>query len=153
MPQPVFTPKSALRQAERLYRFVEPFGPDTCTYCGAASDAPDYVLPLFFAATLDTSNPYELREHHGALLCVPACRECISGSRHEMFKSLRDKRKYIAVRMARKHRKLLGAYDWGDAELEEFGHNLRTYLRGTESRRQSISARLAFARAPIRGQL
>lgn len=152
MSPPSFNRKSARQQAGHLCRMVYPFGHGIRAYCGARADTYDHVLPISVASALAADNVYDMRKYRAVLICVPGCRECNSLGSNSVYKSLSAKREGIAQRLERKYRSLLGAYDWSEDELQEYGHSLQSYLRNSEHKRQFVTARLAFAKHHGRNQ-
>jgi hypothetical protein len=91
----------------------------------------------------DHIEQHSRRLRHG-LLIVPTCRDCNVRLGGFIAYSIGEKREELKRRLRKKHRRLLGEYDWQPEELDELGYSLRTYIEEQERRRGWIMSRLHF---------
>lgn len=137
---------SDLKQVGHLYAFEAPFGETICTYCGEFATTLDHVMPVSAAAKLyDVIMADRVRYRYGLKL-VPCCGDCNHRLGGRFFTCISDKRLGLAKLLWKKHRRLLGTYDWQEDELARMGRMLHSYIESRDNKRQVIEDRIRFAR-------
>lgn len=114
--------------------------PEPCFYCGVPANSIDHVIPRVILRCLD---PAVARDHRYRWT-VRACHECntLLGSR--VFDTLEARRAALKDILRRRHKRLLDAPDWTEAELAACGPVLQGYLRQQQRRRHVLQARLRW---------
>lgn len=129
-----------------LYRYVEPYGPDVCVYCGDPATSIDHVTNVSHVVTLlDTMEHFKDKLRHG-LVTVPCCSDCNMRLANFVAYNITSKREELKKRLRKKYQKVLGAYDWQPEEIAEHGPSLQVYLANYETKRDWIWARIQFPR-------
>ncbi len=143
-----FSPKrsQALKQVGHLYEFEAPFGETICSYCGEFATTLDHVLPVSAAAKLYDVIIADRARYRYGLKVVPCCHDCNTRLCNRFFTCIRDKRKALARLLHKKHRRLLGTYDWQEDELGHMGRMLHDFIESRDSKRRVIEDRIRFAR-------
>ena len=135
-----------LKQVGHLYSFEAPFGETLCTYCGEFATTLDHVMPVAAAAKLyDVIMADRVRYRYG-LKIVPCCHDCNVRLNGRFFSCISDKRQALAKLLFKKHRRLLGTYDWQEDELARMGRMLHDFIESRDSKRKVIADRIRFAR-------
>lgn len=135
-----------IKIAGHLYVFEAPFGETICTYCGECATVLDHVMPISAAAALhDVIVSDRPRFRHG-LKIVPCCADCNTRLGHRVFTCISAKREALAKLLYKRHKRLLGTYDWQEVELASMGRMLHTYIEARDSRRRVVEDRIRFAR-------
>lgn len=137
---------SDLKQVSHLYTFDAPFGETICTYCGECATTLDHVLPISAAAALHDVIVSDRPRFRHSLKIVPCCADCNSRLGHRVFTCVSAKREALAKLLYKRHKRLLGSYDWQEIELARMGRMLHAYIEAQDSRRKIIEDRIRFAR-------
>ena len=118
-------------------RIAYPAG--VCVYCGLPAGTKDHLIPKTWTG--------EARRHRVAV--VPACAECNSaiGDRHGF--GVHERRGVAHDHLRRKHRRVLAAPDWTQADLDELGPGLRSSVEAAQGRKHAARARLAWPEDPF----
>lgn len=136
-----------IAQAGHLYTFDEHFGGTVCCYCGEWATSLDHVMPISAAARLYEEIIRDRRSYQHGLKLVPCCADCNRRLANRFFTNVTDKRKALARLLRKKHKRMLGTYDWQEDELDEMGRMLHTYIESRDSKRKIVEDRIKFARS------
>lgn len=116
-----------------------------CYYCNAPADTVDHVVPRSLIDAVTDSGDEALI--HAILerrrrMTVASCRECntLAGAIYDQ--TLADRKRRIADRFERRHRRQLEMPDWADTELMELSRDLRGYILNGLIERDYLRERL-----------
>ncbi len=137
----------ALKQVGHLYAFEAPFGETICTYCGEFATTLDHVMPVSAAAKLYDVIMADRSRYRYGLKIVPCCHDCNHRLGGRFFTCIGDKRQALAKLLWKKHRRLLGTYDWDEDDLARMGRMLHDFIESRDSKRRVIEDRVRFARS------
>lgn len=124
--------KSAIHVARSEVEQLPPLDDDICTYCGEPATDNDHLVPLPWTGP-------------GARRFVPtvrSCRNCNQTLNDVPIFTIAGRCEHIAAHLRKRHRKQLAIPDRARAELNDYGHKMRTNLLAAQSRRQALRRRL-----------
>ena len=111
-----------------------------CYYCGVPAESIDHVPPRSARPTIIALN----LEKKYPFVEVHACLECNSILGARALWRLKERKDFIKKALKKKYRKHLQTAVFTDAELSEYGYNLKTYLVSGEIMRRIVRQRLAW---------
>lgn len=118
-----------------------------CWYCGDSADTVDHCPAIEVAWACGTE---ALRSAKIDLLLIPACRECNVLLGDIPLFTPESRGFWLYERLATRYKKVSDGGTFDDEDLQEFGYNLRHYLKNAAQSKQWIERRLSFAgRFPI----
>jgi hypothetical protein len=140
---------SARERFGKHYRHEYPCGPNVCAYCGDPATESDHVVPISHLARLAAPR-LDHPDLKRGLVVVPACRPCNVMLRSFVAFSVDAKRDELKRRLRSKYRRLLGAVEWDQDELDELGPSLRGWVAALDDRARHLWLRYSFTGAPER---
>jgi hypothetical protein len=121
----------------RFYTFISK--QKACVYCGARATSKDHFVPISVVSLIADALDYV----SGKVL-VPCCGECNSLAGDHVFPTIAAKRRFIHVKLRKRHKRLLEMPQWTDAQLDEMGYALSDFIRSGLERKQWLIERLAW---------
>ena len=116
-----------------------------CYYCDQLADTIDHVVPTSLLEAVRDSGDAALIaavQERRRRMTVQSCRECngLAGAVYDQ--TLAERRRRIAARFERRHRRELETPDWADSELMELSEWLRGYVMRSIMERDELRRRL-----------
>ncbi len=93
-----------------------------CTYCGESAECMDHVVPVSY------NLPGRKRVSYKKLQIVPSCNDCNLRLSNKAYHTVGKRADYLATKLAKKHKRLLGRLSWTVDELLDVDFRLRQYL-------------------------
>lgn len=106
-----------------------------CTYCGMNAAHMDHVVPKVYSNSQSVSRD----------CCVPACAECNQLLRDFYYVTVAERAGWLAIAIARKHKKLLGSPDWREEDYECLEGRLLRHVKAQQFKKVTVRARISFA--------
>lgn len=116
-----------------------------CHYCDQIADTIDHVVPTSLLNAVRDSGDLALIaavQERRRRMTVQCCRECNSLAGAVYDQTLAERRRRIAVKFERRHRRKLETPDWSDTELMELSEWLRGYVIRSIMERDELRRRL-----------
>ena len=110
-----------------------------CVYCGMTAQARDHIVPHSYAAIEGVSRDWQLSK------IVPACTECNSLLSNLMHTTIATRALFLVGKLSVRYKKLLASPNWSEEELDELGAALRGHVRGEQSKKKLVQARIEYA--------
>ena len=105
-----------------------------CIYCGQAGGTRDHLMPKHFTG----------KAARTSVITVPCCSNCNNLLSDTLTESITERRELAHLRIRRRNKRTLNQPELTPAEMRQFGHNLRTYIKDARTKKDILLDRLAW---------
>ena len=112
-----------------------------CYYCGEPASGVDHVTPQ---STLRMLGDYIENPCTSRYETVTCCFECNTGLGDRLYTTIAERKAAAKEHLRRKYRKYLEMRNFTDDDLEEFGPNMRSFIKKSMTIKKRVRMRLEW---------
>lgn len=115
-----------------------------CIYCGTPSIDKEHVVPISWINELKELKFMGIDVDVPEEIIVPSCHECNLFASGTIFKSIKEKKRYIKEKLYKRYKKFLNSPEWTEQEIMELDGRLRQHVFITNEIIKIVRKRLKY---------